>query len=245
MGTWFIRAGFMSALALTAVAMAADPAAAGGSFLTPVRDRYEPGDAVTLVGYAGPSGSLGSLEDGPFFAYLRRMDDALQAPTMAPFAPQPTDLKLGQLVVEPTGRADYAAYRASITFGLPADLPVGRYGVAYCDSTCTKGLTDLIGGVIFVGRDPDGPISRRWPLEEPERANLDPGGSTPEPPAASTPVTTASPTTAAKAERASRRASEARPGERGSADWALPVLLVTAALATMGIALLIRKVPKR
>jgi hypothetical protein len=227
----FVRAAVVSALALAAVAVTADPAAAGGSWLAPVRDRYEPGEAVTLVAYVGPGGTLGSVEDGPFFGYLRRLEVTLQAPTdlpVAPFAPQPSDLRLGQLVVERTGRTDYTAYRASIQFLLPRDLPVGRYGVSLCNATCTRGVSDLIGDVVFVGRDPDGPIIR--PAE---------------PPPPSTPVTTASPTTTANTERTTRLASESPSGERGSAGWALPVLLVTAALATMVIALFIRRVPKR
>jgi hypothetical protein len=230
---WSIRAGAMCTLALTAVAVAAEPAAAGGSWLRPVRERYKPGEAVTLVGYVGPGGTLGSVEDGPFFAYLRRLDLALQAPTdlpIAPFAPQPTDLRLGQLVLERTGRTDHAAYHASIQFPLPGDLPAGRYGVSYCNATCTKGLSDLIGGVVFVGRDPDGPIIRPAKL-----------------PPASTPVTSAPVTTtlpAADTERTVRRASDSSPGERGSAGWALPVLLIAAALSTMVIALFIRALPK-
>ena len=51
--------------ALTGVA----PASAGGSHLSPVRDRYEPAEVATLVGYTS-GGQLGSLEDGPFYAYL-------------------------------------------------------------------------------------------------------------------------------------------------------------------------------
>jgi hypothetical protein len=212
----------MCTLALTAVAVAAEPAAAGGSWLAPVRDRYEPGEVATLVGYVGPGGTLGSVEDGPFFADLRRLDVALRAPTdlpIAPFAPEPGDLRLGQLVVERTGRVDYTAYRASIQFPLPRDLPFGRYGVSYCNATCTKGLGDLIGGVVFVGRDHDDPIIQEWPPDEPERA--------------------------ADSERTAPRASESPSGERGSAGWALPVLLVAAALATMVISLCIRSVPKR
>jgi hypothetical protein len=54
---------------------------AGGSWLTPVRDRYEPGEVVTLVGYVGPGGTLGSVEDGPFFAYLRRLEVPLRSRT--------------------------------------------------------------------------------------------------------------------------------------------------------------------
>ena len=258
--TWFIRAGAMCTLALTAVVVAAEPAAAGGSWLAPVRDRYDPGEVVTLVAYVGPGGTLGSVEDGPFFAYLRRLDAALQAPTdlpIAPFAPQASDLRLGQVVVEHTGRADYTAYRASIRFQLPRDLPVGRYGVSYCNTTCTKGLSDLIGGVVFVGRDPDGPIPRTWPLQESEIANLaddamlygpgwqltarDARARPTEPPVTTTPPTTTVPDT----ERPTRLASKSAPGGRGAAGWALPVLLVAAALATMVIALFIRRVPKR
>jgi hypothetical protein len=230
---WFIRVGAMCTLALAAVAVAAEPAVAGGSWLAPVRDRYEPGDVVTFVGYVGPGGTLGSIEDGPFFAYLRRLDAAVQSPTnvpIAPFAPQPSDLRLGQLVVEHTGRADYAAYRVSIQFPLPGDLPAGRYGVSYCNATCTKGLSDLIGGVVFVGRDPDGPIIR--PAEPPPASTM----------VTSAPVTTTLP--AADTERTVRRASDSSPGERGSAGWALPVLLIAAALSTMVIALFIRALPK-
>jgi hypothetical protein len=107
----------MSALALAAVAGAADPAAAGGSWLSPVRDRYEPGETVTLVGYVGPGGTLGSVEDGPFFAYLRRLEEPLRVPNelqMAPFVPQSGDLPIGQLLVQGTGRGGYLAYRVTI-----------------------------------------------------------------------------------------------------------------------------------
>jgi hypothetical protein len=181
---------------------------------------------VTLVGYVGPGGTLGSVEDGPFLAHLRRLDVPLTAPNelaIAPFTPQPSDLPLGELVMQNTGRPGYLAFRVSIQFRLPSDLRVGRYGVVYCNSTCTKGLSDLIGGVIFVGTDPDGPISREWPPDELEIANLEDGAvltgpgwqippemhvPAPEPPAmTSTPVTTASLTTAANAERTAHRAS--------------------------------------
>jgi hypothetical protein len=178
--SWFLRAGAMAAVVLAAVAVAADPAVAGGSWISPVRDRYEPGDTATLVGYVGPGGTLGSVEDGPFFAYLRRLDVPLTAPNelgTAPFTPQASDRRLGELVVQHTGRPGYLAYRVTIQFRLPSALAAGRYGVIYCNSTCTKGLSDLVGGVVFVGTDPDGPISREWPLDEPERANLEDSAS--------------------------------------------------------------------
>ncbi len=76
---------------------------------------------------------------------------------MTPFTPRASYMQLGPLVIANRGRADYAAYRASVQFRLPSDLPAGRYGVIYCNATCTKGLSDLIGGVIFVGIDPRQP----------------------------------------------------------------------------------------
>jgi hypothetical protein len=234
----------MCTLALAAVAVAADPAAAGGSWLSPVRDRYEPGEMVTLVGYVGPGGSLGSVDDGPFFAYLRRLDVPLTVPNelaMAPFTPQASDLRLGELVVQNTGRAGYLAYRVGIQFRLPSRLPAGRYGVVYCNSTCTKGLSDLIGGVIFVGRDPDAPIYRTWPADEPERANLEGDASrAPVPPAMSTAVTTVSPKAAVNAERTARRASEPSSDGWGTWRWALPALLLTTVAGASGIALYTR-----
>ena len=256
--TWFVRTAAISSLALAVVATMAVPVAAGGSWLRPVRDRYEPGEMVTLVGYVGPGGTLGSVEDGPFLAHLRRLDVPLTAPNelaIAPFTPQPSDLPLGELVVQNTGRPGYLAFRVSIQFRLPSDLRVGRYGVVYCNSTCTKGLSDLIGGVIFVGTDPDGPISREWPPDELEIANLEDGAvltgwqitardacARPlEPPATtSTPVTTASPATAANAERTAHRASAPSSDGWGRWSWALPALLVMSVGGVSGIALFTR-----
>ena len=240
----FAQAEALFTLALVAVVAAADPAAAGGSWLSPVRDRYEPGETATLVGYVGPGGTLGSVEDGPFFAYLRRLDVPLTVPNqlqMAPFTPQPSDVRVGEVSVQNTGRPGYLAYRVSIEFRLPANLPAGRYGVIYCNATCTKGLSDLIGGVIFVGIDPDAPISRTWPPDEPERANLEGNASqAPEPPALSAPVTTVSPNEAVNVERTARRASEPSSDGSGAWSWALPALLLTTVAGASGIALYTR-----
>jgi hypothetical protein len=242
-------------LALVAVVVTAGPAAAGGSWLSPVRDRYEPGELVTLVGYVGPGGTLGSVDDGPFFAYLHHLEAPLSAPNdlpIAPFAPQPSDLRLGQLVVEQTGQAGYTAYRASIKFPLPGDLRIGRYGVSYCNASCTKGLSDLIGGVIFVGTEPDGPIGRTWPLDEPEVANLadsallhGPGwqitalearaGLRPDTPAATIPAEP--PSSQATANRARHRAvSDASTSDKSWPAWALLTVVVTGVIGVGGLA---------
>lgn len=220
-----------------------------------MRDGYEPGEIVTLVGYAGPSGTLGTVHDGPFFAYLHGLEGALSAPhdapRMAPFTPQPADLPLGQLTVEPTGRADYTTYRVSIHFRLPSDLQVGRYAVSYCNATCTKGLTDLIGGEIFVGMHPDHPITRVWPLNEPEIANLadtavlsGPGwqmsagearARPPEPPPAPHPSGPASPPTALETEQAARRAPDSGSGGLGAWAWVVPATLGTAVIGATAL----------
>src|SRR5262249_50628627 len=142
------------AIALGTLGVMAGPAIAGGGFLAPVQDRYEAGDRVTLVAYVGEGvgeGGLGRVGDGPFFAYLRAID---ATPTirnqlqMAPFTPLERDLPVGRLSVTPTGSPGYLAYRVSISFDLPAMLPAGRYSLIYCNATCSKGLDDLIGGLI-------------------------------------------------------------------------------------------------
>ena len=239
MWTWSLRAGAMSALALAAVVVGPEPAAAGGSWLSPVRDRYEPGDTATLVGYIGPGGTLGLVEDGPFFAYLRRLEGPLQVPNqlqMAPFTPQATDLPLGRMLVQTTGRTDYAAYRVSLRFRLPSNLPAGRYGVIYCNATCMKGLGDLIGGVIFVGIDPDAQISRTWPMDEPEISNLA-GDAVLDRPGMQV---TAGELRMTSTFRSARPGTGASSGGRGSATWLLPAFLVTVLLGLSGMAAIAR-----
>jgi hypothetical protein len=129
----------------------------------PVKDRYEPGEEVTLIGYTGS----GWADDGPFFGYL-------VAPT-EPGEPTPgSRLPLGEIRVEATGRIGYLALRASITFTLPDDLVPGLYLFEHCNRDCTKQLGDLVGGAVHVGVDPEYPTQREWPLDDPEVANLDP-----------------------------------------------------------------------
>ena len=240
----FAQLATLLTLALVALVMAVDPAAAGGSHISPVRDRYEPGETATLVGYVGPGGTLGSVEDGPFFAYLRRLDVPLTVPnelSMAPFTPQASDLRLGQLAVQSTGRPGYLAYRVSIQFRLPSGLSAGRYGVIHCNSTCTRGLSDLIGGVIFVGIDPDAPISRTWPTDEPEVSNLardavlrGPGMQI-----------KAGDVRASSAFRSARPATDAASGGHGSANWLLPAVLMTVLVGVSGLAAIARAAFRR
>lgn len=143
-----------SALALATPAAASAPAP--GSQLYPVADRYEPGDRATLVGYT----SRGRLEDGPFYAFL------------ATGTGEDGTLGLGPLRVTETGREGWRALRASVSFTVPGNLDPGRYTVSYCNDPCTAGLGDLSDGVLAIGVDPDVPVARLWPLDEPEIANV-------------------------------------------------------------------------
>lgn len=145
--------------ALTAVT----PATAGGSHLSPVRDRYELGEVATLVGYTS-GGQLGWLQDGPFYAYLVAGDVTLWSDHRLPV----DNVALGPLSVQTRGRT----LRVSISFLVPDHLAAGLYNVTYCNDPCTTGLGDLIGGSLAVGVDPPTEVQRAWPLDDPEIANL-------------------------------------------------------------------------
>jgi hypothetical protein len=164
-------------LGVAGVLLAAGPASAGGSWFDPVADRSEAGERVTLVGYTSGLGSLGTVDDGPFYGYLRAARAV--APTgpnpsaMAPMQIGPSDLPLGPLTIATTGQGGYLTYRASITFVLPPTIRPGTYDFIYCNAGCTSGFGDLVGGVVYVGVDPEHSVSREWALDDPEVANLD------------------------------------------------------------------------
>jgi hypothetical protein len=245
--------------ALAAVA----PAAAGGSHMSPVRDRYEPGDVATLVGYTS-GGQLGWIQDGPFYAYLVAGDVTLWSDRRLPL----DHVGLGPLTVQARGRA----LRVSITFPVPDHFAPGLYTVTYCNDPCTSGLGDLIGGSVAVSVDPPRTIQREWPVDEPEIANLaadailtGPGdrvtaadvraGRAVEPPArkpgVGQPIAPERPTppqvdrpaevpavvTTVLPEAAAQRTSPSRPGEgRDDRSWASLLMLTMAVVALVGAA---------
>lgn len=149
------------------------PAAAGGmDWITSARDRYEPGQAVVMIGY----GSAGAdwREKGPFHAYLRVDPVAANSSLIAPDAPlvHPTDLRVATVVVEeldPPLDASWWTHRASITFDLPAGLSPSVYDLVVCAEPCDQGssLGTFWPEPIFVGVDPPQPVVRGWPLTEP------------------------------------------------------------------------------
>jgi hypothetical protein len=153
----------------------ARPAAAGGAdWITPARDRYEPGQTVVMIGY-GEADDAVLAERGPYMTYLL-VDPVMPnlADGPSPF-PRPGDVPLAPVVIEPVtlppppASQPYWTHRASITFDLPADLEPGVYELVVCGVSCDD--TDWMGtfwpDVVHVGVDPASPVVRDWPLTEP------------------------------------------------------------------------------
>jgi hypothetical protein len=132
-------------LAVVAMAIALIPtghASAGGSWLYPDRNVYEPGDVSRVHGSFGTGSLEGTLADGPYVAYLLP-ENAWIEDTRVPEAA----IRLGELRIV---RDESYSKSASVTFTVP-DVPTGWYSVAYCNEPCTvDGIGDLIGSQGFV-----------------------------------------------------------------------------------------------
>ncbi|MFN0026365.1 MAG: hypothetical protein ACKV2O_04150 [Acidimicrobiales bacterium] len=167
----------------------AEPALAGGMWMSTVADRHEPGDHVVLIGYSigdgifdndGGGGGGGPepefwarLSDGPFVAMLTTTPISDTAPVSET---APAYREVGEVLIEPTGIGGNFAYRLMVGFPLPEGLAPGQYLVGVCARTCDNGkrLGDLVGGSLYVGVDPPQPLTRMWPLDEPAIADLSP-----------------------------------------------------------------------
>jgi hypothetical protein len=167
------RASISARIALVVVLAAAigltntRPASAKGSWLLPVKDRYEPGEVATLVAY-----TAGSIPDRRAFrAYLRAAPQGATGNS----ALLPTDLPVGQLTVQESGHGGYLSLRVSLSFRIPQHLAPGEYELPYCDDPCTNAVIgDLTQWLINIGIPPRYPITRHWALDETEIANLAP-----------------------------------------------------------------------
>lgn len=169
-------------LALTLVAPV--PASAGGGdWMDPDRDRYEPGQQVTLVGYTEASAvhvTNGADADwrtpGPYYAYLRVDPAAVERDMRTANIPwpfvHPTDLRVGEVLVEEKTES-YPALRVGVTFRLPEELAPAVYTVVVCNDPCTTTVGWLVDSAVNVGVDPQWPVVRDWPLNEPLIRYLD------------------------------------------------------------------------
>jgi hypothetical protein len=132
-------------LAVVAIAIALIPtgqASAGGSWLYPDRDVYEPGDVARVHGSFGAGSLEGTLGDGPYVANLLPQNAWIEQ-TRVPEAA----IRLGELRIV---RDESYGWRASVTFTVP-EVPTGWYHVGYCNDPCTvNGIGDLIGSQGFV-----------------------------------------------------------------------------------------------
>lgn len=150
---WWRRAAVLGAGVAGLLATGPATAGAGGvEWMYPVRDRYEPGQDVLMVGYtltAEPG------DRGPYYAWLR-VDPAGEARgvVVGSADADPPDVRVAPVVIEAT--VDDPAYgrRASISFTLPDDLPAGHYSLVLCDDPCTRAPGLLAPEVLSVGVPP-------------------------------------------------------------------------------------------
>lgn len=156
------------------------PNAAAAACPQPVRDRYEPGETVTIVGYTqdclADDARSSATRDQPLYGYLHPDGNR---PAVEPA----TGLLLGQFGLAETADASRGR-RLSLTFTLPADLAAGAYYVEICRDPCTRRLTDEApvhvsswgwpSWPIYVGVDPpeNRRIVRMWPLDDPAIGDL-------------------------------------------------------------------------
>ncbi len=169
-----VRRGAAALTVAVAVALATEApvAAGGGDWVFPARDRYEAGQTVTMIGY-GQGVDAALRARGPFYAWLRVDPLADDAASAAPWpGVQPSDLRLGRVLVEDLGRpVDGTTFggdqRLSVAFDLPADLPPRAYEVLFCNDPCTDALSTFIAEQVHVGVDAEYEIVRDWPLDDP------------------------------------------------------------------------------
>jgi hypothetical protein len=172
-----LAAGLAAGLAVALVVTVA-PAAAGaggGDFMDPARDRYEPGQTVTMIGYgvayADPEATW---RHEPFYGYLRAGDPDPAAPFPGRSGAFP-GLRVGTVTVQEVPPDDGRDLRVSIEFSLPDDLPPGMYLVGACTAGCARDLGWFLPSELWVGIDPPYAVVRDWPLTDPAIRWLEPG----------------------------------------------------------------------
>ena len=148
---------------------------------TRIRDRYEAGQQVRLVGYTQAQArstvdgrAVAEVQrNGPYYAYLRLDPAAVERDAPQEVGPwpyvHPTDRRMGQVTIDeitPAAGPNYSL-RVAAAFWLPRDLAPDVYDVTICNEPCTMTLGWLYGSPVNVGIDPADPIVRLWPLDDP------------------------------------------------------------------------------
>lgn len=148
----------VSVLAIAVTVLPSTPAHAGGwdSLIFP-REHYLVGEVASVRSefFAGALDGTGSLDGGPYYAYLLpESRDELFAMIEPPTIPE-SAIRLGALQIEGAVVHDGGRYGvASLTFTVP-EVPTGRYAIGFCDDPCTHSTVGwLAWGSITVVHTP-------------------------------------------------------------------------------------------
>jgi hypothetical protein len=132
----------------------AGPAEAGGSTWEFPDPEVAPGETVfAWVQVAWEHNpSLGTPADGPWLAWIQRVDAQQAAPRQDGLGGA---ILVGEIMVfdEPydAGGIRFGPHHATISFVLP-DVPGGEYELVHCNDPCTKSLGDVTWGSFRVVR---------------------------------------------------------------------------------------------
>jgi len=170
----FVVSILVVSIAVAIVVLPADAALAGGwDTIEFPRDAYVVGQVASARSefFADRLKGTGSLDGGPYFAYLLPTSRWIDPPTIPAGA-----IRIGVLGIEgPVVRDGYRYGVGSLSFTVP-DVPSGRYTIGFCDDPCDHSTVGWLGaGFITVVHTPyEGTLlkridrlqQRRWKLRE-------------------------------------------------------------------------------
>jgi hypothetical protein len=149
-------------------------AAGGGDWLDPARDRYEPGQTVTMIGYGYSYGDpQASWRTTAYYGWLRPAEPGQVGAAPGERGGVP-GLRVARVLVQEVAPIWRGDLRVSIEFPLPDDLAPGQYFLDICDVTCARTLGFFLPSSLFVGVEPAYTIVREWPLTDPAIRWLEP-----------------------------------------------------------------------
>jgi hypothetical protein len=142
------RSLLLGAAGLALLLTAPPPARAGGAAFTFDPRAYAPGQRVLGRASFDPTvKGNGRLEDGPFYAYLLPLNEAIPPPAIPD-----RGVLLGRIGMRMSGLGSAIA---TISFVMP-DVRPGTYVIEPCDDPCRRDIVgDFVGGTIEVVRTPE------------------------------------------------------------------------------------------
>ena len=141
-----------------------------------VLDSYQPGDEVTVVGYA--SGCVRDVSEPLVVSAYLHADPCAHVELPYCFGPggltdPTTGTPLGTFTLAATPEQTLGL-RMELTFTLPVGMASGLYYLAVCRDPCDHGVFGGDATPLYVGVDPppDGRPVRHWPLDDPAIGDL-------------------------------------------------------------------------